>query len=277
MTGATSGFGVNWLTTLTKEINAEFFILARNRSKFQSLLMGVPINIQKDIHFVECELSSLANVSNAIASIKERVRSVDILINNAGIFPSDSPCFNDDDLEMTFVVNHLAPLLIILLLEEQLRNADSSKIVNTSSFQHFNAKLNLDDINFKDTEYSAMLAYQNSKLCNVLSTRHLSTILSKNISINCFDPGIVDTSMTQKALPKVLRWAHPLLRSFFRNEAKGAETGIHLCTERNVSMNTGGYYKDKRLKQPSLTAQSKIVATQLHQISTELIYPFLSQ
>ncbi|MDO6695275.1 SDR family NAD(P)-dependent oxidoreductase [Aliiglaciecola sp. 3_MG-2023] len=277
MTGATSGFGASWFHSLTKEIDAEFFILARNKDKFQSLLTGVPTNVKKDVHFVECELSSFVSVFNAIGSIKAQVTSVDILINNAGIFPSDLPCYNSDALEMAFVVNHLAPLLITLLLEEKLRNANLSKIVNTSSFQHFNAKLNLEDVNFKGSEYSAMLAYQNSKLCTVLSTRYLSTFLGKNISINCFDPGIVDTSMTQKAFPKVLRWTHPLLRTFFRNGAKGAETGIYLSTERNVEQNTGGYYKDKRLKQPSLTAQSKIIASQLHQMSTELIRPYLSR
>lgn len=277
MTGATSGFGVNWFQSLSKIIDADFFILARNRDKFQSLLKGVASNVKKDVHFVECELSSLASVSKAINNIKEQVTSVDVLINNAGIFPTDSPCFNGNDLEMTFVVNHLAPLLITLLLEAKLRNAHSSKIINTSSFQHFNAKLNLDDIHFKDSEYSAMLAYQNSKLCTVLSTRHLATLLDENISVNCFDPGIVDTSMTQKAFPKALRWTHPFLRSFFRNGEKGAETGIYLCIERDVDEKTGGYYKDNRLKKPSLTAQSQFVAEQLHHLSIDLIRPYFSR
>tara|TARA_R110002073_G_C9485949_1_gene580438 strand:+ start:2847 stop:3731 length:885 start_codon:yes stop_codon:yes gene_type:complete len=280
MTGATSGFGVDWFQALSKNIDADFYILARNQDKFQSLVAASPRDIQNNIHFVPCELSSLKGIADAVSSVKGRVSSVDILINNAGIFPSDLPSLNDDNIELTFVVNHLAPLLTTLLLEEELNRSESARVINTSSFQHFNANLNLADINFSNTDsnntgYSAMLAYQNSKLCNVLSTRHLSTLLGKNISVNCFDPGIVDTDMTKDAIPKILSWAYPLLRVFFRDGIKGAETGVYLSIDETANNNTGGYYRDKRLKQPSAIAQSQTIAEQLHQISIKLIEPYL--
>lgn len=277
MTGATSGFGVNWFQGLSKEIDADFYLLARSQDKFKSLLKAAPINIQKNIHFVACELSSLESIADAVNYVKKQVTSVDVLINNAGIFPSDLPRFNDDNIELTFVVNHLAPLLITLLLEEKLKKGDSPKVINTSSFQHFNANLHLDDINFNNSKYSAMLAYQNSKLCNILSTRHLPLLLSKNISVNCFDPGIVDTGMTKNAIPKILTWAHPLIRAFFRDKAKGSETGIYLSLDGKVDNSTGGYYRDKQLKKPSEVAQSESIAEQLHQISINIIRPYLSR
>ena len=147
---------------------------------------------------------------------------------------------------------------------------------NTSSFQHFNAKLRLDNINFKKSKFSAMLAYQNSKLCITLSTRHLATHLNPNITFTCFDPGIVDTSMTKDAVPKIPNWAYPVVSYLFRDGKKGAETGIYLSLVENEKLESGGYYKDKVLKQASSVAKSLELADQLHQLSMEYIQPYLS-
>jgi NAD(P)-dependent dehydrogenase (short-subunit alcohol dehydrogenase family) len=276
MTGATSGFGVAWLKALTKDFSADFYIVARSNEKFESLAADLPKSIQQNLHYVPCDLVSLKSVALAAQMINKQVDSIDILINNAGVFPTAEPSFTEENIELTLVVNHLAPFLLTMLLEERLSNASSARVVNTSSFQHYPANLNVDDLGFTNSHYTPMLAYQNSKLCTVLFTRALSQYLSNtNVNVNCFDPGIVDTDMTASALPKLLSWAHPLLRVFFRSLEKGAETGVYLSLNKSVEEQSGGYYLNKKLKTPSVSAQSKDLSEQLWQVSMGLVEPYL--
>jgi len=275
MTGATSGFGIDWFKSVSQDDNTSVFILARDELKFNQLLLTIPMITRTNIQFVYCELSSLSSIVNAIKHVKTMVASVDVLINNAGIFPNDNPCFNDDDIELTFVVNHLAPLLITLLLKDKLILSDSPKVINTSSFQHFNAKLTLDDMSFKRSKFNAMLAYRNSKLCITLSTLYSEHFISPNITVCCFDPGIVDTNMTKDAIPTFLNWAYPTIRRFFRDGVKGAQTGIHLTNIQNDRIVPGSYYRDMVIKEPSKDAQSLLIAERLHKVSMALLEPYL--
>ena len=57
-------------------------------------------------------------------------RKIDVLINNAGIFPRNK---DRDDMMMTYQVNTLGPYFISEALIPNLKKSDSPKIVNVSS------------------------------------------------------------------------------------------------------------------------------------------------
>ena len=133
-----------------------------------------------------------------------------------------------------------------------LKKSESASIINTASFRHKDAKVALHDIELR-LNFDAEQAYCNSNLYTVLFTKKLAFLLrDSNISVNCFDPGIVDTPMLAQAFPKYLRSVFPLFkRLFVRTPDKGAETGVFLTDKTNV---TGGYFRDCKLKKVSKLA-----------------------
>lgn len=70
-----------------------------------------------------------------------------------------------------------------------------SRIVVVSSLAHTRGKINIKDLN-SDESYDEADAYSQSKLANVLFSRHLSKLLEgTNVSVNSLHPGIVDTNL----------------------------------------------------------------------------------
>lgn len=256
ISGVTSGFGIEWLYELDKTKKAEFFILARNEEKFKTLVKDRPL---KNItHFIECDFSSFESIDLAIEEIASITDSIDVLINNAGVWSGEDIEYSQDGVEMTFAVNVLAPYYLTGKILPLLKNTNKSKIINTASFRYSDAKVDKADIELKNN-YNAELAYCNSKLFTILFTRYLAKIISgSNISINCFDPGMVDTPMLKKAFPKKILFLYPLIRKFIaRSTRKGAETGIFLSNIESENIVSGAYFKDKKIKKISAVAEDE--------------------
>jgi len=58
---------------------------------------------------------------------------VDVLINNAGIFPSATRKETKDGFEFGMGVNHLGHFYLTFLLWQALKKAEKSRIINVSS------------------------------------------------------------------------------------------------------------------------------------------------
>ena len=247
ITGVTSGFGINWLYELDKGSDITFFILARNEEKFNSLLKQNPLT--NSIHFIQCELDSFQSIANAVNSVKTLTNTVDTLINNAGVWSSNKFSTSKDNIEITVAVNQLAPYLLTGQLLPLLKNSVNPKVINTASFRHKDAKVDIKDIELRET-FNAEQAYCNSKLYSVLFTKKLAQLLkSTNITVNCFDPGIVDTPMLKDAFPKSLSLIYPMFRKYIaRSPQKGAETGVYLSQTLICQTVSGEYFKDAKIK-----------------------------
>lgn len=62
------------------------------------------------------------------------------------------------------------------LLLDVLKRSQPSRIINVSSLAHINGQIRWDDINWQN-EYSAVGAYSQSKLANILFTIELAKLL----------------------------------------------------------------------------------------------------
>lgn len=272
MTGATSGFGVAWLRKLASDQSHEIYVLARSQDKFQSVLSEFPGSQSKQVHFVHCELDSFSSIRQATQQLLNQIQHIDVLINNAGVFSGKQRTESQDGIELTFAVNHLAPFLLTNLVLEVLDKSESARIINTASFQHFPGSFDWEDLTFGNRDFNAMQAYQQSKLANVVFTLDLARRLNnRSITVNCFDPGIVNTTMTVTTLSSFLRRIYPVLKYLFRSPEKGAETGLYLSLNDAVADQSGGYYRDKKLKSPSVTASSSDVAQKLWEQSETFV------
>lgn len=270
ITGATSGFGVNWLYQLDAKVNAEIFVLARNKAKFDALMLQRPL--RNKVFFVACNLASLNSVIAAAQEISKQTDHLDILINNAGVWSPSQRTESEDGFELTLAVNQLAPFVLTQQLLPLLKAAPAARVVNTASFRHADAKIDRHDIELHN-HFSAELAYCNSKLCSILFTKALAQrLVNTDITVNCFDPGIVNTPMLKQAFPKALVWLYPLVsRWLARSPDKGAETGVLLSLSADFNNTSGAYLKDAKPAKLSKQAQDPDLATWLWDESERLL------
>ena len=268
MTGITSGFGAQWLYELDRENSVRFLILARNRAKFEKMILTKPLKNSTEL--IECDLLSLVSIDKAISQIKLLANKVDILINNAGLWSDSIYSESDDHIESTLAVNLIAPFVITGKLLPLMQKSEGARVVNTASFRHKDAKIVKSDIQLSK-RFSAETAYCNSKLYSVLFTMALAKKCEGyDITVNCFDPGIVDTPMLKQGLQKVLSFLYPIVKRIARTPIKGAETGVYLALSGDVSEQTGQYYKDKKIAKISKMARDLSLQEWLWRTSEEL-------
>lgn len=269
ITGVTSGFGVEWLYQLDKSESAVFFVLARNEARFTHMLKNMPL--RNKVHFIHCDLSSLDSVCHAAEEVTKLTSGIDVLINNAGVWAGDDFFETEDGVELTLAVNHLAPFVLTRQLMGLLEKSSDARIVNTASFRYTDAKVDKKDIELRNN-FSAEQAYCNSKLYSILFTKKLAGLLKHHgITVNCFDPGIVDTPMLRLAFPKKLLFLYPLFRRYFaRKPDRGAETGVYLSVSPLCKGISGQYFKDTRIKRPGKMARDDGLADWLWEESVRL-------
>ena len=123
VTGATSGIGKATATALAAQ-GAEVIVAGRNQQKADETTRWIRSETaNENVDYLLADFSVLQQVRDLADRFKDRYSRLGVLVNNAGAF------FNTRHetpygVEMTFLVNHLAPFLLTNLLLERSRAMD---------------------------------------------------------------------------------------------------------------------------------------------------------
>ena len=196
ITGANTGIGLETAVDLAKR-GARVILACRSVEKGEAAVQTVKERSgNNDVVFSKLDLVSLQSVSDFCTRILAEERHIDLLINNAGVMMPPYTT-TEDGFELQIGVNHLAHFLLTNLLLERLKEAPSARIVNVSSLAHIGGRINFNDLQSKKS-YSALLAYGQSKLANILFTRSLAKRLKgSNVTTYCLHPGLVRTELAR--------------------------------------------------------------------------------
>ena len=139
-----------------------------------------------------------------------------------------------DGYERMFATNHLAPYLLTRLLIDRLEAAGSkpARVISVSSRAHLQVRrIPWDDLQ-SERSYSAVGAYNLSKLANVLFVRALAERLDRQAVVaNAVSPGFVRTELNRGATVP-FRIFFTLVRPLRRNPDTGADTPVWAATSR---------------------------------------------
>lgn len=234
VTGATDGIGFFTALDLSR---AGFAVGVHGRShdKAHRACAGLE-ELHRGGTFVPLwgELSSLAQVRALAAEAAAKFPTLDVLVNNAGVF-MDQRVLTADGLETTMAVNHFAPFLLTALLRPALEAAPAARVVNVSSMAHANGRLDLKDLTFA-RGFSGYGAYSASKLCNVLFTHALARRLKgTRVTTHALHPGVIST--------KLLR------QGFGAGGApveSGSRTSVYVATAPELAGKSGLYFSEAR-------------------------------
>ena len=184
ITGGNRGIGKGLVEIFSKD-NKVFFS-ARDKQKAESVLSSI---VTENIDYVIMDVESEDSVFEGIQILKEKVSSIDILINNAGILiPGLKHKIaaietDDDSILKTFNVNTIGVLRVCkAVLPIMPRH---SRIINISS--------GMGQMNGMST---GSIAYRLSKSAlNALTIVLSKELSSKKIKVNAICPGWVQTDM----------------------------------------------------------------------------------
>ena len=269
ITGGTSGLGYRTAYILAHESKNKIILIGSNNKKGQQAIERLIYETEnKNLRFIKADLSSINEIGLLAKDlIKEKI---DILINNAGaLFYSRNESI--DQIEKTFALNHLSYFALTNLLLKYKVIKNGGRIINVASGAHRGIDIDFNDLEMSNN-YNGWKCYKKSKLCNILFTKKLSDLTSKNnITVNCLHPGFVKTEFG-KNNKGVISLAIKLLMNFFAiTVEEGAKTIIHLANSEDVKDITGKYYYKSKIKQPSQYAENKSSADQLWNKSIEML------
>ena len=269
ITGGTSGLGYRTAYILAHESKNKIILIGSNNKKGQQAVERLIYETEnKNLRFIKADLSSINEIRLLAKDLNKE--KIDILINNAGaLFYSRNESI--DQIEKTFALNHLSYFALTNLLLKYKVIKNGGRIINVASGAHRGIDIDFNDLEMSNN-YNGWKCYKKSKLCNILFTKKLSDLTSKNnITVNCLHPGFVKTEFG-KNNKGVISLAIKLLMNFFAiTVEEGAKTIIHLANSEDVKDITGKYYYKSKIKQPSQYAENKSSADQLWNKSIEML------
>ena len=218
MTGATAGIGA-----------AAVPLLAGASTR---LIVGARSESVAAAETLSLDLASLASVRGFAVAVIAALGDtrIDALVLNAGMQRPDVAARSAEGHELTFATNHLGHHLLLRLLTPHL--SDGARIVITSSGTHDPAEKtpvppprHADAALLADPERdpqrdpnpitAGMRAYSTSKLCNLLTARHLAASAEARAGgwiVTACDPGLTpDTGLVRNQMWLVRTLVWPLL------------------------------------------------------------------
>lgn len=174
---------------------------------------------------IELDVADDNSINKALQTIQQKVNHLDVLINNAGIYPDEGVNILTIDRELlvtTLNTNTFGAIRMVQEFLPLLKKSSDARVVNVSS--------GFGEINGLSADYPS---YCLSKLAlNGVTIMLAQTLRSQNIAVNAICPGWVKTDMGGDSAP--------------RTPEQGADTAIWLATEA-PRKESGKYWRDRKV------------------------------
>ena len=259
ITGSSSGLG---------------FAAAKNMAKMGADLMmavrsGIPqkgeevkkISGSQSVKMEYVDLADFSTIDSMILRLKEAGVKLDVVVFNAGMFPSVSRS-SDDGLDLMFKVNYLSTFYLVhQLIEHSLIKLDTKEparfvFVSSESHRSFSGEVDLSDFGkYKEYTTTKVIKYYGyyKFLLNAFIVELNRRLTERSIPISVFAlcPGAVNTNIARES-PS---WLKPILwivfGLFFQSPHKASAPILFLSASRKLTDNSNVYVHMKTIKEMS--------------------------
>jgi NAD(P)-dependent dehydrogenase (short-subunit alcohol dehydrogenase family) len=176
VTGGNRGIGYAVCEALAQQ---DFRVVAVVRNPAGPVPPGVEV--------IRGDLASRRTVAELVAALSAACPTIDVLVHNAGIWPNRLR-HNEDGIEESFAVNHLAPFQLNLALESRLR-----RVVQVSAGLYVKGRVDLESTPY-GRDFRRMRTYCDTKRANLL----LVPLFAKrwqDVTIDAVHPGVIRTGL----------------------------------------------------------------------------------
>jgi len=233
ITGSTSGIGLGY----AKALAAEGVNICLNGFGDAGEIEAVRSEIEKTFG-VTCiyngaDMTKPAEIAALVAGVQEKLGSLDILINNAGIqFVSPIEDFPLDKWDQIIAINMNSVFHTIRAAVPAMKNRKWGRIINTASAHSLVA-----------SPFKAAYVTAKHGIAGLTKTAALE-LAASGITVNCISPGYVWTPLVEKQIPDTMK-ARNLTEEQVKNDVmlaaqptkqfvtieQVAATAVFLCSE----------------------------------------------
>ncbi|MDJ0712814.1 MAG: SDR family NAD(P)-dependent oxidoreductase [Prochloraceae cyanobacterium] len=220
VTGGNRGIGFAIANGLLQK-GYEVIITSRSLDKATEAakkLQGIVIPVKLDV-------SDDRSIDRAKETLNQKIDRLDVLINNAGIYPDEGVNILTIDrqlLELTLNTNTFGAIRMVQVFLPLLEKSQDARVINVSSGYG-----EIDGLSANVPSYCLSKLALNGATIMLADALH-----SKGIVVNAMCPGWVRTDMGGK--------------SATRSPEEGADTAIWLATEASRN-ETGKFWRDRRV------------------------------
>ncbi|MEV8630668.1 SDR family NAD(P)-dependent oxidoreductase [Streptosporangium sp. NPDC051023] len=190
------------------------------------------------VRLVVGDLSGVRKARETAEALRETCPRIDVLIHNAGLWPSRR-VLDEDGLEQSFVVNHLAPFLLNHELEPVL-TASGARVVQVSAGLYVKGQADPERTP-TGLDFHPMRTYADTKLCNLLLVpRFAERWKNAGVTINAVHPGVIRTGLGDRGGP--LGYLLKAAKLLWKSPDVGARPVVRLALAEQVAGRTGRYF-----------------------------------
>ncbi|MEU8380962.1 SDR family oxidoreductase [Streptosporangium sp. NPDC048865] len=143
------------------------------------------------------DLADLASVEEFADGIVAEGVPLDLLVNNAGVMSPPARMTTADGFELQFGSNYLGPFALTVRLLPTVLAAPAPRVATMSSGTAHFGRIHFEDLQY-ERRYSPGLAYAQSKLADLMLTRHLAALAVQrgwNLLSTAAHPGYTRTNL----------------------------------------------------------------------------------
>ncbi|MEO0898953.1 MAG: SDR family NAD(P)-dependent oxidoreductase [Bacteroidota bacterium] len=227
ITGSTDGIGKLAAIQLAKEGHQVIFH-GRSQQKLTSVLEEAQRHGAKEnISGYVADLSDLKAVRQMALQIKADWESLDVFINNAGVFKS-TQLTNGDGIDLRMVVNYLAPYVLTQELMPLLEKGKEARLINLSSAAQAPVS---EAILQGKANSSNQETYAQSKLAITIWSFHLAKKLDDILVIPVNPGSLLNTRMVMEGYGR-----------YWSPAEKGSQILYDLAIKSEYASHSGKYY-----------------------------------
>jgi short-subunit dehydrogenase len=192
VTGASKGIGFETVKILASNPQNRLFAISRNQAGLEKLKQEC--DLVKDsgkLDFLAFDLVNGNFEKNLLPAVLNRMNSVDVLVNNAGLLISKPfRSMEDIDFNRIFDVNVKSVFRLIKLLLPYF--SSNSHIINIASMGGFQGSVKFPGLSLYSASKGAVA---------ILSECLAEELKEQNIKVNCLALGSAQTEMLAEAFP----------------------------------------------------------------------------
>jgi len=237
VTGASTGIGLETARGLAA-LDMRVVMVSRDSVRATVALDDVRATTgNPNVESLTADFESVSDIRRLARELRARLPRLDILINNAGIIPTERR-LTGDGIEASLAVNHVAHQVLTLELLDLLKASAPARVVMLIGKA---APIDMNDLNYEHA-YVGMTAYSRAKYASMLFLTALDRQLAgTGVTVNGAFPGLVDTpsarGITGRSLPNRLMW-----KLMGKPATQGCKAPLWVATSPGLEGTSGGLY-----------------------------------
>ncbi len=279
VTGGTGGIGIETARALAAA-GATVVVAGRDPGKLDVAELTIAEAVPgASVHTLTLDLTDLASCRRAGAVAADRFRSIQYLVNNAGVMATPF-ARTADGFELQFGTNHLGHFVFTGHAIGAVLAGAPARIVNVSSGGHMGSDIVWDDPNYEGREYTKWGSYGQSKTANILFAVELNRrYADRGVQAYSLHPGMIATDLGRHMGPA--DYAELKERASkgpsgglpaYKSVGAGAATSVWACVAPELDGHGGAYLSDCAVTdQHAPWARNEASARRLWALSEQLV------